>query len=316
MYAFCPKTYLCLAVIGVLSSGCALAKRDKRLKFEQNTQVQKPLQNIQSPVVLADCTNAGESQVQPVAMHEPVKSTNIPVMQGEPTSAIAIDSQTSPQLEQVTGQVVAQANRRGGDALSGYYLIEAGDNLEIKFRTTTELDQQMTVRPDGMIALPIVGDVPAAGNTPEMLRQILMSRYSGELKSPDITVIVKSFSGNNIYVGGEVFAPGRVALAGRITTLNAIILAGGFKDTADQEKVMVRRADGTCCVYDLKSVIECKGGQDIQLKPYDVVYVPKSHIAKVNQFVEQYIDKVLPFSRSFGIFVSHNTGLTSAVGSP
>lgn len=208
------------------------------------------------------------------------------------------------------------AERVNTEMLAGNYLIELGDSLDIKFRNTTELDEVVTVRPDGMISLPIIGDVQAAGVTPEGLRQLLMARYSNELRKPDITVIVRSFAGNNVYIGGEVFSPGRIPLNGRVTTLNAIILAGGFKDTADQKRVIVRRADGSCCEYDLKSVLECKGGRDIQLQPYDVVYVPKSHIAKVNQFVDQYIEKVLPFSRSFGIFVSHNTGLTSAVGSP
>lgn len=197
----------------------------------------------------------------------------------------------------------------------GEYQIEIGDSLDIKFRNTPELDNQVTVRPDGMISLEIVGDVPAAGSTPNALRQLLREAYRQELKEPEIAVIVRSFSGNSIYIGGEVYAPGRVPLTGRVTTLKAIITAGGFRDTADQRRVVVRRADGTCCECDIKAVIECTGeGQDLQLQPYDVVYVPKSRIAKVNLWVEQYIDKVLPFSRSFGIFVSHNTGLPAAVG--
>ena len=239
--------------------------------------------------------------------------------------AQAVDNPDSTQLESIqpkalpTEAIQPEATKRRATLESmamGSYAIEAGDSLEIKFRGANELNEVVTVRPDGMISLQIVGDVVAAGQPPEVLRRSLMSAYSGELKDPDISVIVRSFSGNSIYVGGEVITPGRVALAGRITTLNAIILAGGFKDTADQRRVVVRHSDGRCCEYHLKSVIECKGGQNIQLQPYDVVYVPKSKIAKVNLFVEQYIDKVVPFSRSFGIFISHNTGLGSAVSGP
>lgn len=197
------------------------------------------------------------------------------------------------------------------------YIIEAGDSLDIKFRVTNELNDLVTVRPDGMISMQIIGDVQAAGLTPEQLRHNLVAAHSKTLKDPDVAVIVRTFSGNSIFVGGEVVSPGRVPLTGRVTTLRAIILAGGFKDTADKRRVIVRHEDGTCCTYDLKSVIECTApGQDIQLRPYDVVYVPKSCIAKVNLFVEQYIDKVLPFSRSYGVFVTPNTGLSAANNNP
>ncbi|MCA9009083.1 MAG: polysaccharide biosynthesis/export family protein [Planctomycetaceae bacterium] len=187
----------------------------------------------------------------------------------------------------------------------GQYIIETGDTLEIKFRVTRDLNEIVDVRPDGMISLQIVGDFPAAGFTCEQLRQGLIVAYSDQLQDPDIAVIVRSFASNGIYIGGEVNAPRRIPLNGRITTLQAIILAGGFKDTADQKRVVVRHEDGSCCEYDLKSVAECSNGfPDVVLRSSDVVYVPKSHIAKVNLFVEQYIDKVLPFSRSFGIFIN------------
>jgi polysaccharide biosynthesis/export protein len=200
---------------------------------------------------------------------------------------------------------------------SGNYQIEPGDTLEIKFRSAKELNEIVTVRPDGMISLQIVGDQPAAGRTPTQVQDLLQAAYANDIVAPDLSVIVRSFSGNNIYVGGEVNSPVRIPLTGRITTLKAVILAGGFKDTADKRRVVVRRENGSCCQYDLKSVIECRSSnQDIELRPYDIVYVPKSRIAKVNLFVEQYIDKVLPFSRSFGVFVSHNTGIPGAVSSP
>ncbi len=223
------------------------------------------------------------------------------------TSASAVS-----ESDQVNAEGLARQLHWMGD-----YQIETGDSLEIKFRVTKELNDIVTVRPDGMISLQLVGDQPAKGLTPEQLREQLQAAYSKDIVTPDLAVIVRSFSGNSIYVGGEVNSPVRVPLTGRVTTLKAVILAGGFKDTADRKRVVVRHEDGTCCQYDLKSVIECKStGQDIELRPYDIVYVPKSRIAKVNLFVEQYIDKVLPFSRSFGVFVSHNTGLTGGMVGP
>ena len=220
------------------------------------------------------------------------------------------------QIERVNASFQADAERLARHLnWVGQYRIETGDSLEIKFRAVKELDEVVTVRPDGMISLQIVGDQAAAGLTPEQLRRQLEAAYSKDFVTSDLAVIVRSFSGNSIYIGGEVAQPIRVALTGRVTTLRAIILAGGFKDTADRRRVVVRHEDGSCCQYDLKSVIECKSrNQDIELRPYDIVYVPKSRIAKVNLFVEQYIDKVLPFSRSFGVFITQNTGLPNASG--
>ncbi|HEY6565235.1 MAG TPA: polysaccharide biosynthesis/export family protein [Pirellulaceae bacterium] len=196
---------------------------------------------------------------------------------------------------------------------SGEYVIQPGDQLDVKFRVTRDLNELVIVRPDGMISLQIVGDVPAAGLTAEQLRQELVAAYSKELKSPDIAVIVRTFSGHTVFVGGEVQSQGRFPLSHQMTILQAVILAGGFKDTADRLHVMVLRQGERQC-FNLKGQIHCgQTGNDIPLEPYDVVYVPKSKIAKVNQFVDQYIEKVIPFQRSFGVFISHNTGLGSSI---
>lgn len=196
---------------------------------------------------------------------------------------------------------------------AGEYVIQPGDQLDIKFRVTKDLNEQVTVRPDGMISLQIVGDIPAAEQTAEQLRQRLVGAYSKELKDPDVAVIVRSFSAYGIFVGGEVQLQGRVPLSHQLSLLQAVILAGGFRDTADRARVIVRR-DGVNHMFNLKAELHgMVAGQDIPLEPNDVVYVPKSHIAKVNQFVDQYIEKVIPFQRSFGVFVSHNTGLGGSV---
>lgn len=234
-------------------------------------------------------------------------------VQAESTSQ-APNSKMSPRVDgQSLAAPIADADRNViAPNWMELYVIETGDQLDIKFRTTSELNDLVTVRPDGMISMQIVGEIQAAGKSPARLRQDLIAAYSANLKNPDLAVIVRSFSGNSVYVGGEVFVPGRVALAGRITTIKAVILAGGFKDTADQRRVIVRRADGSCCTYDLESMLECKSlAQDIQLRPNDVVYVPKSRIAKVNLFVDQYINKVLPFSSSFGVFVTPTPGVSA-----
>lgn len=185
------------------------------------------------------------------------------------------------------------------------YLIQPGDRLAIKFRVAPELNEEVDVRPDGMIALQMIGDVLAAYRAPEELRAILVEAYRPFLRNPDLVVIVRQFAGNRVFVGGEVQTPGGFLLTGKTTTLQAIIQAGGFRDTADRHRVIVRRFGGGWEVYDLHGELSGKAfGQDLPLQPQDVVYVPKSRIAEVNQFVDQYINRVIPFQRSFGYFLS------------
>lgn len=198
--------------------------------------------------------------------------------------------------------------------ISGYpgiwleeYVIQPGDELEIKFRVTSDLNETVVVRPDGMITLQIIGDVLAASHTSESLRQSLMAAYQPSLKNPEIVVILRKPAGNHVYVGGEVQTPGRINIPSQITALQAIILAGGFKDTADKKRIILRRGDGYMEELNLKKEIHGRYvGFDVPLRPSDVIYVPKSRIAKVNQFVDQYIEKVLPFQRQVGIFVSRD----------
>ncbi len=260
-------------------------------------------------------SNTGSASPMPLSPTRTPTNLNSTIL--EPESTLLVEEIQDSSYEPVNLKDASEVNRLAQQLRwAGDYQIETGDSLEIKFRAAKELNDVTTVRPDGMISLQLVGDQLAEGLTPEQLRAQLEQAYAKDLVNPDLVVIVRSFSGNSIYIGGEVLNPVRIPLTGRVTTLKAVILAGGFKDTADKKRVIVRREDGTCCSYNLKDVVECRGGQDIELLPYDVVYVPKSTIAKINLFVEQYIVKVLPFSNSFGVFVSHNTGLSGGVVGP
>jgi protein involved in polysaccharide export with SLBB domain len=197
------------------------------------------------------------------------------------------------------------------------YIIQPGDVLAIKFRVTSDLNEEVVVRPDGMISLHMIGDVMAAYMTPEDLTAILESAFKGILRDPQLAVIVRSFAGNQVYVGGEVQIPGSLALSGRLTTLQAIIQAGGFRDTADRHRVVIRRFGGGSEIVDLHGEIAGHAfNQDLRLQPYDVVYVPKSRIAKANLWVDQYINRVIPFQRSFGYFLSFSSFNAAAAATP
>jgi protein involved in polysaccharide export with SLBB domain len=187
------------------------------------------------------------------------------------------------------------------------YRIQVGDQLDIKFFYNSELNEQVTVRPDGRISLQLVHEVMVAGLTPSELTQRLKQKYAPELKKPEIAVIVRSFGAYKIYVDGEVNKSGMFPLVGYMTVLHAISQAGGMKDTARKGEVLIiRRGEGNKPLVSSVNLNKVVDGtdilQDIPLKPFDIVYVPRSAIANVNVWVDQYIRKNLPIYLSFGYF--------------
>jgi len=178
------------------------------------------------------------------------------------------------------------------------YIIQPSDQLDIKFFYNPEINETITVRPDGKISLQLVDEVQAAGLKPSQLDDVLTQKYSHELKKPMITVIVKSFEGQRIYVGGEVNRPGLIKLAGGVTPLQAVFNAGGFKETANPESaIVIRKGPGNRPVpinMNLKDAMQGKSSSaDFLLQPDDIVYVPKTAIALANKFVNQYIERLL-----------------------
>lgn len=180
------------------------------------------------------------------------------------------------------------------------YLIQPRDQLDIKFFYNPELNETVTVRPDGKISLQLIDDVQAAGRSPSQLDEILTQAYAKDLKKPKITIIVRSFTGRQVFVGGEVNTQGLVELTTGMTPLQAVIHAGGLKETAKpEETIVIRKGEDNRPIpirVDLKNALYGKNGEaSFYLQSFDVVYVPKSSIAEANKFVEQYIEKLLLF---------------------
>ena len=179
------------------------------------------------------------------------------------------------------------------------YLLQVGDQLTIKFYRNEELDQEVVVRPDGKISLPFIDDVLCAGRSPSEVDQDISRRYVGELAVPDVTVIVNEFGGQRVYVSGEVGGPAVVELAGGMTVMQAIAEAGGFETTAHLKQVILIRRDESGQPVghsiDMRPVMYGTApNEDVALQPYDIVFVPRSKIANVNLFMQQYIRDALP----------------------
>ena len=199
----------------------------------------------------------------------------------------------------------AELNAQARMAPPAEYLIQPGDQLDVNFPNKPEYNLKVLVRPDGRISLLKVKEVVAAGVPPRKLEEILNEKYSATpspgLKDPDIAVMVSSFSAQKIFVDGQVNHAGLVPLTGPCTVLQAIAQAGGMAEGARKTQVLVIRQNPKgpffTAVVDLTKAIDGKDkSQDIALMPYDIVYVPKSAIASVDTWVDQYVRRMLPFA--------------------
>lgn len=174
-----------------------------------------------------------------------------------------------------------------------------GDSVEIQFAYHPELNSAQIIRPDGMISLQLVNEVSAAGLEPGELRQVLTQFYAKDLRNPEINVVVTSLNNLRVYVGGEVQSPGIYPLTGgRLTALEAVMAAGGFlKGSARMsEVVIIRQRDGEqyARAIDLRTAIESPESEPFYLEPLDVVFVPRTRIDQLNQWVDQYINNIVP----------------------
>jgi len=177
-----------------------------------------------------------------------------------------------------------------------------GDVVDIKHFYLPELDESQIVRPDGCIALPLIGEVQVDGKTPRQLHEELVRRYRPQVKEPQLTVLVRRINDSRIWVTGEVKRPGPVQMPGRLTLLEAVTeVGGGTRPTADlTQVVVVRQRQGRSygCKINLKEILEGKAGEQFFLQPRDVVYVPPTAITRANDWMDQYVNKMVPQTRT------------------
>lgn len=195
------------------------------------------------------------------------------------------------------------------------YVLRQGDSLTIKFYFTPELNEQTSIRPDGKITMQLIGDIKAADLTVSELRTKLTKVYEQYLKHPEISVTVNTFDKQRIFIGGEVAHAGAIPLHHGMTVLQAILMAGGYRDTAEPTEVLIIRErepkNPELLMVDLQSGLDSfTQVQDVYLMPHDVIMVPKSTIAKMDQFVDQWINQLIPVARSFALNYNMGTLLT------
>ena len=170
------------------------------------------------------------------------------------------------------------------------YRLNPGDVLEISYRYTPEFNQTVAIHPDGFIVLPIVGDVKVADLTLAEAKRLIIQKAQKRLKDPEINIFLKEFQKPYYVVAGEIATPGRFEMNEEITALQAVMLAGGFKNSAKTSKVFVFRKINKNMAevktLDLKKIRTTSDLEnDLNLESGDIVWVPQNKFSKFEKYI-------------------------------
>jgi len=181
------------------------------------------------------------------------------------------------------------------------YRIQSLDVIMIEFPLTEKHSQQVTVRPDGSIILDVAGEVKAAGLTPHELAESIKKRSSRRLRNPEVEVTIVE-SSQKVFVGGEVESEGIVYYREGLTVLQAIFERGGFRNTAETNNILLIRAGKE--KEEIRMNIKKLKMENIAafiVSPNDVIYVPKTGVAKAGVAMQQFIRDMLPIEPAYSI---------------
>jgi protein involved in polysaccharide export with SLBB domain len=184
------------------------------------------------------------------------------------------------------------------------YRIEPGDTLQIRYVYHPEMKQEDVVRPDGKITANLIGEIEVAGLTTKDLETMLVQRTSDQLRNPEVAVSISKFAEKTVFVGGEVTRPGTLPYKKGLTPMQAVLAAGGFRDTARVDSVIVVRAAKDQVMsrkLNLDEVVRDGAKEVLMLAPNDILFVPRTDIADANIWVRQHLTDLIPFFRGYGI---------------
>ncbi|MCR0982326.1 polysaccharide biosynthesis/export family protein [Roseomonas populi] len=199
------------------------------------------------------------------------------------------------------------------------YRFGAGDRVRVQFLLTPEMNETSLIAPDGTISTRATGSLAAAGLTAKELEAAITRASRRVLNHPIVTAALEDAGGATVLVGGAVKQPGAVPLRRPSGSLEVIIQAGGFEqDARMNEVVLIRRGPDNrpmLRTLDVRGFIQTASaepgqpGNDIPLFPGDIVYVPRSRIGEINQWVDQYINRLIPFQRTFSYAVNRSSAV-------
>lgn len=186
------------------------------------------------------------------------------------------------------------------------YRLQVGDGIAIHFLSFPDLDDTATIGPDGHVSLRMVGDFGIAGMTVTEATKEANDRYSAALRHPGASIVIRSYALQQIYVDGEVNSPGVIRSSIPLTAAGAIAQAGGVKlATANAHSALLlrRKPDGTIVYYKLGFHGDLPGGEgDPILRTNDLIYVPRTPIASVADFVTANLTRIVPVNLTYSVY--------------
>lgn len=193
------------------------------------------------------------------------------------------------------GGEVEEARYNGGELpsapVSDEYYIGYGDVLDVLFLYNSDYSREgIKVRPDGRISFQYVGEVAVAGKTPAYVDSLLTSKFSEILRDPQITVIIRDFQEQMIYVLGEVGRPGGYRYERGLTLMQGLSLGNGLSRDARKNGVVVVRRIAPEHILGIEINVDdiLKNNRfdlDIPLRPFDIIMVPRSRLATTEDFI-------------------------------
>lgn len=171
------------------------------------------------------------------------------------------------------------------------YILQPGDVISLNYRYTPEYNQTVTVQPDGYVTLDIVGDVKLGGLTLDQAHDDIIEHASSRLNHPELDLNLKDFQHPYFVVAGEVVKPGKFELRENTTALQAIMEAGGFRDSAKDTKVLLfRRINQDTAevhqlnLHDINKTADLE--HDAELQPGDMLLVTRNKLEHFSRFMK------------------------------
>jgi polysaccharide biosynthesis/export protein len=171
------------------------------------------------------------------------------------------------------------------------YTLHPGDTIDLTLRFTPEYNQSLTVQPDGYINVNLIGDVKVGGLTLDQAHDTIVQKLSVPLNKPELNLVLKEFQHPYVVVGGEVQTPGKIELRQDMTAMQAVLLAGGFKATARDTRIVVFRHidsnNGEVKILNLHKIQDSKAlERDMALQAGDMILVPQNRIATFSRYMD------------------------------
>jgi polysaccharide export outer membrane protein len=206
----------------------------------------------------------------------------------------------------------------GGVPPTAEHTLSPNDEIEIRFPLSPQFNDRVTIGQDGEASLKLLGNVLLGGLTVPEATDRLKQRFAAKLRDTELSITVRAYAPQAVYVDGWVNRPGLIRSEVPLTVARAIARAGGVKTGARTSEILLIRRDSAGKVHAAEVALgdfAGAGGQDPLLKSFDIVYVPHTAIAAVADFLGQY-SKNLPFSATYNIVPTTPAITTQVINTP